>query len=167
MKGKKIVAILLSAAMCLSMTAVGFAATTGEADTSAGITVSEISETAEKETAVDDAVLTADESDAEILYSGTDGDLDWSIDSDGLLLISGVGDYSKHAWTKYSSYITSAIVEVSGITATNGMFFGCTRLTSIDVSGLDTSNVTDMGYMFDNCTSLMSLDVSGFDTSNV
>ena len=30
---------------------------------------------------------------AEILYSGTSGDLDWSIDSEGLLTISGTGDY--------------------------------------------------------------------------
>ena len=47
------------------------------------------------------------------------------------------------------------------------MFYNCTRLTSLDVSGFDTSNVTSMQSMFSGCSSLTSLDVSGFDTSNV
>ena len=46
-------------------------------------------------------------------------------------------------------------------------FRECTKLTSIDLSGLNTSNVTNMSYMFDNCTGLTSIDLSGFDTSNV
>ena len=40
-------------------------------------------------------------------------------------------------------------------------------LTSLDVSGWDTSNVTNMNNMFYICRSLTSLDVSGLDTSNV
>ncbi len=47
------------------------------------------------------------------------------------------------------------------------MFSGCSGLTSLDVSGFDTSQVTDMGAMFQNCSGLTSLDVSGFDTSQV
>ena len=47
------------------------------------------------------------------------------------------------------------------------MFYNCSSLASLDVSGLDTSNVTGMSYMFCNCSSLASLDVSGLDTSNV
>ena len=31
------------------------------------------------------------------------------------------------------------------------MFFLCSSLTSLDVSGFDTSNVTDMGCMFYDC----------------
>ena len=37
-------------------------------------------------------------------------------------------------------------------------------LTTIDLSGWDTSNVTDMKYMFQDCSSLTSLDVSNFNT---
>ena len=48
-----------------------------------------------------------------------------------------------------------------------GMFEGCSRLSSLDLSGLDTSNVTDMSSMFGECRSLKSLDLSGLDTSNV
>jgi surface protein len=47
------------------------------------------------------------------------------------------------------------------------MFYDCSGLTSLDVSGFDTSNVTDMQCMFDDCFGLTSLDVSGFNTSNV
>ena len=49
----------------------------------------------------------------------------------------------------------------------SNMFYWCHSLTSIDVSGFDTSNVTDMNYMFYYCWYLTSLDISGLDTSNV
>ena len=47
------------------------------------------------------------------------------------------------------------------------MFYGCSSLTSLDVSQFDTGNVTNMGSMFWGCSSLTSLDVSHFDTGNV
>ncbi len=47
------------------------------------------------------------------------------------------------------------------------MFAYCTGLTSLDLSGFDTSAVTSMTYMFDHCTGLTSLDLSSFDTSAV
>ena len=61
---------------------------------------------------------------AEILYSGTSGDLDWSIDSEGLLRISGTGDFNLDGvnsngneipkWAEYQEYIKSAVVDVDG-----------------------------------------------------
>ena len=47
------------------------------------------------------------------------------------------------------------------------MFYGCSSLTTLDLSGFDTSNVTNMSYMFNGCSSLTTLDLSGFDTRNV
>ena len=47
------------------------------------------------------------------------------------------------------------------------MFLSCSSLTSLDVSGFDTSSVTNMYQMFLSCRSLTSLDLSGFDTSKV
>ena len=41
------------------------------------------------------------------------------------------------------------------------MFSSCSGLTSLDVSGLDTSKVTNMSYMFSNCSGLTHLNVSG------
>ena len=47
------------------------------------------------------------------------------------------------------------------------MFFDCTRLTTLDLSGFNTSAVTNMSNMFYDCTSLTTLDLTGFDTSAV
>ena len=48
-----------------------------------------------------------------------------------------------------------------------GYFGGFNKMTSIDLSSLDTSQVTDMSYMFTACSRLTSLDLSNFDTSQV
>ncbi|EOB8394282.1 BspA family leucine-rich repeat surface protein [Listeria monocytogenes] len=50
---------------------------------------------------------------------------------------------------------------------TEGMFSYATKLTELDVSGLDTSVVTNMNTMFTYCSALEELDVSHFDTSSV
>ena len=47
------------------------------------------------------------------------------------------------------------------------MFYTCNSLTSLNISGWDTSKVTNMSFMFDSCYSFISLDLSGFDTANV
>ncbi|MCD7982235.1 MAG: hypothetical protein LUF32_08005 [Clostridiales bacterium] len=155
---KKILAFLLSSAMCLSMTSVGFAAETGDVGSGANVPSAIAGEALETEgtesESVDgeDGVVTAASSDAEILFSGTSGDLDWSIDENGLLTISGTGDYAcdsvygtdAPAWCDYGDYVTSAVVNVSEITSTSNMFFYCYNLTSLGLSGFDTTNVTDM-----------------------
>lgn len=65
--------------------------------------------------------------------------------------------------------ITTVEVKDSGIQpkTTKEWFKSCKRLTSIDLTLLDTSKVTDMGGMFYLCESLKSLDLSNFNTSNV
>ncbi|HAO5781521.1 TPA: BspA family leucine-rich repeat surface protein [Listeria monocytogenes] len=50
---------------------------------------------------------------------------------------------------------------------TEYMFSYATKLTELDVSGLDTSAVTNMNNMFNYCSALEELDVSHFDTSSV
>ena len=57
--------------------------------------------------------------------------------------------------------------ETGNVTNMGSMFYNCSSLTSIDVSGFETGNVTNMGSMFYNCSSLTSIDVSGFETGNV
>ena len=47
------------------------------------------------------------------------------------------------------------------------MFRDCSGLTSLDLTGFDTSAVTDMAAMFSQCNKLTSLDLSGFDASAV
>ena len=46
------------------------------------------------------------------------------------------------------------------------MFFGCTSLLSVDMSGARTSKIKNFNEMFCDCKSLVSLDLSDFDTSN-
>ena len=47
------------------------------------------------------------------------------------------------------------------------MFFGCSGLTSLNVSNFNTSAVWDMSDMFYGCSSLTELNVSNFNTSAV
>ena len=57
-----------------------------------------------------------------------------------------------------------------GIIANESMisyFEGFSKMTSVDLSSLDTSEVTDMSKMFSQCYVLSSLDLSKFDTSQV
>lgn len=134
------------------------------------IDISEISVISDSDTTESEAVI----SNSSILYSGTAGDLNWSISSAGVLTISGTGDYDTNpgskptpGWLDYSDSIVSAVVNVSGITSTRYMFYKCKSLTSLDISNLDTSLVTTMSYMFGSCSALKSLDVSALNTSQV
>ena len=47
------------------------------------------------------------------------------------------------------------------------MFYGCSGLTSLDLSHFNTQNVTNMVEMFRGCSGLTSLDLSHFNTQNV
>ena len=73
----------------------------------------------------------------------------------------------------YGSIIPTSTVEASfkgsklNITDIKGIFQSCRSLTSLDLSGWNTSNVTDMSCMFQWCSILTSLDVSSFNTSKV
>ena len=111
---------------------------------------------------------------AEIIHSGVSGDLEWNIDSEGILTITGEGDYElretnqhRPEWCDYENDIVSAKVDVRGITSTNSMFEGCDNLTNLDLSSFDTENVTDMRTMFYQCNNLESLDLSYLKTSRV
>ena len=70
------------------------------------------------------------------------------------------------SFSKMTSIDLSAL-DTSQVTNMSDMFRWCSSLTSLDVSKFDTSKVTDMRRMFSECRSLTSLDVSKFDTSNV
>lgn len=107
----------------------------------------------------------------------------WMIDARGCLTIapmegadSGELSYWKDApWYDYRDSITSAKIKDGVVAATTfRMFRDCSRLISVDLSGLDTSKVTEMGRedtwesgMFSGCTRLAYLDLSSLDTSNV
>ena len=101
----------------------------------------------------------------------------WTIDSDGLLTVTGKGDmypYNDYyhelympKWCNYSSYIKEAKINVTGAKNLSNFFYKCTNLEKVDLSKLDTSNVKYMFGMFLSCTHLKSLDLKNFNTSNV
>ena len=57
--------------------------------------------------------------------------------------------------------------DTSKVTNMNGMFSYVYGLTNLDLSNFNTSNVTDMGYMFNEMNNLTILDLSNFNTSKV
>ncbi|EKZ4791710.1 BspA family leucine-rich repeat surface protein [Listeria monocytogenes] len=57
--------------------------------------------------------------------------------------------------------------ETPSLTNIKRMFASCSKISELDVSGLNTSSVTDMEFVFVDATSLKELDVSHFDTSSV
>ena len=74
----------------------------------------------------------------------------WFKDFENLQSIDGISNLN-------TSQVTSMVM----------MFFGCSSITTLDLSSFDTSNVTDMKMMFQNCLGLTNLNVSHFDTSKV
>ena len=72
-------------------------------------------------------------------------------------------------------YVCHNIKEIDGIeylnteqvTSMYRMFYGCSSLTSLDLSNFNTEQVTDMSWMFYDCSSLKSLDFSNFNTKQV
>lgn len=115
---------------------------------------------------VDSGVILKEVEAATIVHSGKSGNLNWSIDDEGCLLIEGDGDYSFYReWTKYSDSIKSAVVEVKNITSLRMLFYECTKLEKVDLTGLDTSKVTNMENMFYECDSLKNIDLSTLDIS--
>ena len=67
----------------------------------------------------------------------------------------------------YEISIGSENGSVEANTNGSGMFAYLDNVSTLDLSGLDTSNMTSMSMMFYKSTSLKSIDVSGFDTSKV
>ena len=58
-------------------------------------------------------------------------------------------------------------LNTTNVTEMASMFYGCSQLTSLDVTHFNTANVVHMTNMFVNCSSLASLDVTHFNTANV
>ncbi len=58
-------------------------------------------------------------------------------------------------------------VDTSQVKDFSSMFENCSKLTTLDVSGLNTSSAQDMSMMFYGCSNLETLNVASFDTSNV
>ena len=58
-------------------------------------------------------------------------------------------------------------LNTANVTDMSLMFYGCSALTSLDLTNFNTANVTDMNYMFYRCSTLTSLDLKNFNTAKV
>ena len=110
---------------------------------------------------------------ADIVDSGTCGaegdgsNLTWTLDSDGVLTISGSGDmhdygFSSAPWYGSRSRVKSAVI-ADGVTSIGSSAFShCTSLTSVTIP----DSVTRIGNgAFSNCRSLTSVTIPGSVTS--
>ena len=79
------------------------------------------------------------------------------------------GEDDGHPWDVHAQNVETVEVVDEGIAPSSTAYWlhGFDRMTSCDLSKLDTSNVTSMRRMLDGCSSLGSLDLSGFDTARV
>lgn len=71
-------------------------------------------------------------------------------------------------FTYKTGLVSLSYLDTSNVTSLKNMFYGCSNLTSIDVSSFNTSKVTDMSYIFFNCPILETITgLNNWDTSNV
>ncbi len=104
-----------------------------------------------------------DEPEVSYVASGVDGNITWTLDTDGVLTLSGKGpmnDYSywiqETPWNSYISDIKSVEI-IEGVTSIGPYaFYKCTSLTSITIP----DGVTQIGYFaFGDCSSLVSVSI--------
>ncbi|WP_049945055.1 BspA family leucine-rich repeat surface protein [Butyrivibrio sp. AC2005] len=118
-------------------------------------------------------------------YEYYDYELDDSKMTITLNVFNGRGDayVYNHAYIngkEYQTYVSGTTFSYHGnINATSVRFeegcktvgshlkFTSSCLTSVDLTGLDTSSITDMSTMFSSCTSLETVEFGGINTSNV
>ena len=112
------------------------------------------------------------------IASGTSNTCTWTIDAAGTLSIAPASgntglleDYDRDdaPWLAHRDAIKAVSIK-PGVRANGGLvgiFSRCTNLTSVDLSGLDSSTAVDLSNMFYSCTALKQLDLSGLNTKFV
>ncbi len=97
--------------------------------------------------------------------SGTTGECTWTLDSDGVLTISGNGkmaDYDLSKSAPWGTSITEVVIE-NGVTSIGTFAFtDCTSLANVTIG----NSVTEIGWCaFSSCTSLASITIPDSVTS--
>ena len=103
---------------------------------------------------------------------------EWFDGMTNLTSISGMSSYLNTSQVTNMRYLfwhcsSLSTVDLSGFNTSNvtsfaSMFSGCSNLTTITgYTNFNTSNVTEMLFMFYNCSKLTSLDISKFDLSKL
>ncbi|MDE6662393.1 MAG: Ig-like domain-containing protein [Lachnospiraceae bacterium] len=97
-------------------------------------------------TIADDAIASGE-------YKENGSDITWVIDNGGKLKVKGTGEFAapggidRAPWYSNSDKITSAIINVTGMTDASYMFANCINLTSLDLSNFDAAQVANATEM--------------------
>ena len=92
---------------------------------------------------------------------------DGSVDSPNVLNYTISGKPVSYKCSQSTSKVVFKDFDTSAVTDMRSMFYGCDRLTTLDLSSFNTSAVNFMAGMFKYCDRLTTLDLSSFDTSAV
>lgn len=104
---------------------------------------------------------------AEVVDSGTCGDnLTWTLDSDGVLTISGTGDMKNYSyaspWSSYNSTINSVVIGNGVTTIGDAAFRNCSSLDTVTIP----ESVTRIGAgAFRDCVNLDNVTIGDGVTS--
>ena len=103
--------------------------------------------------------------------------LGWEISEDIINVVFDKSFKDVHVYEAYGMFAyQNNLKSITGLEYLNtdnafnmtGMFYGCSRLTSLDLSYLNTSNVYDMSYMFSGCSALKKIYIKKkWNTANV
>lgn len=100
---------------------------------------------------------------AEIVDSGTCGDnLTYTLDSNGVLTISGTGDMQNSSFGWDKDLIKSVVINDGVTSIGQDAFYQCTNLTSVTIPG---SVISIGNYAFQECASLTSITIPNSVTS--
>ena len=95
-----------------------------------------------------------------------------SYENSGLYIYRADFDVTSFSFYSSTESFNSQLTEVSTlinstVTDLDNAFTGCSKLSSVNLSNLNTGKVKSFTSMFYDCSSLASLDVSKFNTNNV
>ena len=68
---------------------------------------------------------------------------------------------------KVTNMVNLSNINTENITSLRYIFFGCSALTELDLSGWDVGNVTTINGLFGYCENLLRINISNWDTSSV
>ncbi len=111
------------------------------------------------------------------LYAGNSNDIPWDDICPNILhavLLENISDFLPYATAYWFSgcYNMEDItgldyLNTSQVSDMRNMFYGCHKLTDIDIAKWNTSNVKSMSAMFFSCENVTSLDISNWNTDKL
>lgn len=100
----------------------------------------------------------------------TEDSLEWNLDADGTLTITGTGDIDVYYWNEFDQKNFDVKKIVANVTGSRYFILKgeeFPNLESVDLRGFDASQITDLSYAFSRLTKLKNIEFGNFNTQNV